>query len=45
MRRRSHSSHFLTEGDEHVLAERKTMDVRRGGGVGGVQTDGCCCVR
>lgn len=29
MRRRSHSSHFLTEGDKNILAEWKTMDVRQ----------------
>lgn len=28
MRRRSHSSHFLTGGDKNILAEWKTMDVR-----------------
>lgn len=32
MRRRSHSSHFLTEGDKNILAEWKTMDVRLVGG-------------
>lgn len=33
VRRRSHSSHFLTEGDKNISAECKTMDVRlvRGG--------------